>query len=60
MGPDVSEPIVWVEADLASWTPQRDEYDLVICLYAVTSRRWKVNARTRTADAPFRWLGRLS
>ncbi len=33
MGPDVAERIEWVEADLATWTPQRDEYDLVVCLY---------------------------
>lgn len=33
MGPDVAERIDWVEADLATWTPQRDEYHLVLCLY---------------------------
>jgi 2-polyprenyl-3-methyl-5-hydroxy-6-metoxy-1,4-benzoquinol methylase len=33
MGPDVAERIDWVEADLATWTPQRDECDLVVCLY---------------------------
>ena len=33
VGPDVAERIEWVEADLAAWTPQRDWYDLVICLY---------------------------
>jgi 2-polyprenyl-3-methyl-5-hydroxy-6-metoxy-1,4-benzoquinol methylase len=33
MGPDIAERIDWVEADLGSWTPQRDEYDLVVCLY---------------------------
>jgi 2-polyprenyl-3-methyl-5-hydroxy-6-metoxy-1,4-benzoquinol methylase len=33
MGPDVAERIEWVEADLASWAPQRDEYDLVISMY---------------------------
>ena len=33
MGPEVAERIDWVEADLATWTPQRDEYDLVVCLY---------------------------
>ena len=33
MGPDVAERIDWVEADLATWTPGRDEYDLVVCLY---------------------------
>jgi len=33
MGPDVAERIDWVEADLATWTPPRDEYDLVVCLY---------------------------
>ena len=33
MGPDVAERIAWVEADLATWAPQRDEYDLVVCLY---------------------------
>jgi len=33
MGPDVAERIDWVEADLATWTPRRDEYDLVVSLY---------------------------
>jgi SAM-dependent methyltransferase len=33
IGPDVAERIDWVEADLATWTPRRDEYDLVVCLY---------------------------
>jgi 2-polyprenyl-3-methyl-5-hydroxy-6-metoxy-1,4-benzoquinol methylase len=33
MGPDVAERIDWIEADLATWTPQRGEYDLVVCLY---------------------------
>jgi SAM-dependent methyltransferase len=33
MGPDVAERIDWVEADLATWAPQRDGYDLVVCLY---------------------------
>lgn len=33
MGPDIAERIDWVEADLATWTPPRDAYDLVACLY---------------------------
>lgn len=33
MGPDVAERIDWVEADLGTWTPERDAYDLVVCLY---------------------------
>ena len=33
IGLDVAERIDWVEADLATWTPQRDGYDLVVCLY---------------------------
>jgi 2-polyprenyl-3-methyl-5-hydroxy-6-metoxy-1,4-benzoquinol methylase len=33
MGAGVAERIDWVEADLAAWTPRRDEYDLVVCLY---------------------------
>ena len=33
MGSDVAEQVDWVEADLATWTPQPDEYDLVVCLY---------------------------
>jgi len=33
IGPDVAERIDWVEGDLATWTPQRDGYDLVVCLY---------------------------
>jgi 2-polyprenyl-3-methyl-5-hydroxy-6-metoxy-1,4-benzoquinol methylase len=33
MGPDIAERIDWVEGDLATWAPQREEYDLVACLY---------------------------
>lgn len=33
MGPDVAERIDWVEADLGVWAPERDVYDLVVCLY---------------------------
>jgi SAM-dependent methyltransferase len=33
MGPDVAERIDWVEGDLATWAPEPDEYDLVVCLY---------------------------
>lgn len=33
IGPDVAERIDWVEADLATWTPERDGYDLVVSLY---------------------------
>jgi SAM-dependent methyltransferase len=32
-GADVAGRVDWVEADLASWTPQRRHYDLVACLY---------------------------
>ncbi len=33
MGPDVAERVDWVEADLGTWTPPREAYDLVVCLY---------------------------
>ena len=33
LGPDVAARIGWVEADLATWTPRPDAYDLVVCLY---------------------------
>jgi SAM-dependent methyltransferase len=33
MGTDVAARIDWVEGDLATWTPQPDQYDLVTCLY---------------------------
>ena len=33
MGPEIAERIDWVEGDLATWTPERDAYDLVVCLY---------------------------
>jgi 2-polyprenyl-3-methyl-5-hydroxy-6-metoxy-1,4-benzoquinol methylase len=33
MGPDVGGRIDWVEADLATWAPRPDAYDLVACLY---------------------------
>jgi SAM-dependent methyltransferase len=32
-GTDVAGRVDWVEADLASWTPQPRHYDLVACLY---------------------------
>jgi SAM-dependent methyltransferase len=32
-GPDVAGRVDWVEADLASWTPQPGRYDLAACLY---------------------------
>ena len=33
LGPDIAERIAWVEGDLAVWTPPRDHFDLVVCLY---------------------------
>jgi 2-polyprenyl-3-methyl-5-hydroxy-6-metoxy-1,4-benzoquinol methylase len=33
MRPDIAARIDWVEADLRSWTPATDGYDLVVCLY---------------------------
>ena len=33
MGPEVAGRIDWVEADLATWTPRQDAYDLLVCLY---------------------------
>ncbi len=33
MGPALSERIEWVEADLETWAPRPDAYDLVVCLY---------------------------
>jgi SAM-dependent methyltransferase len=32
-GADVAARVDWVEADLASWTPEPGRYDLVACLY---------------------------
>lgn len=32
-GAHVSDRIVWLEADLATWAPQPDQFDLVISLY---------------------------
>jgi len=28
-----AERVEWIEADLATWAPERDSYDLVVCLY---------------------------
>lgn len=33
MGPDIAGRIDWLEADLRTWTPRRDDYDLVVSLY---------------------------
>src|SRR5689334_11023097 len=32
-GPDIAARITWVEGDLAVWTPPRDHFELVVCLY---------------------------
>jgi 2-polyprenyl-3-methyl-5-hydroxy-6-metoxy-1,4-benzoquinol methylase len=32
-GPEIAERVEWVEADLATWAPQREVFDLVACLY---------------------------
>lgn len=37
MGPDIAERVDWVEADLGTWTPEQDRYDLVVCLYVHVS-----------------------
>jgi len=33
IGPEIAERVDWVEADLSRWTPEHDEYELVISLY---------------------------
>ena len=33
IGADVAERIVWIEADLATWTAPPAHFDLVVCLY---------------------------
>ena len=33
IGPDIAGRIDWVEADLASWTPPADAYELILCMY---------------------------
>jgi SAM-dependent methyltransferase len=33
LGPDIAARIAWVEGDLAVWTPPRNHFDLVVCLY---------------------------
>jgi 2-polyprenyl-3-methyl-5-hydroxy-6-metoxy-1,4-benzoquinol methylase len=33
LGPNIAARIAWVEGDLAVWTPPRDQFDLVVCLY---------------------------
>jgi SAM-dependent methyltransferase len=37
IGPDVVARIEWVEANLATWAPEPEKYDLVVCLYVHVS-----------------------
>lgn len=37
IGRDVAERINWIEADLGTWTPEHDGYDLVVSLYVHVS-----------------------
>jgi 2-polyprenyl-3-methyl-5-hydroxy-6-metoxy-1,4-benzoquinol methylase len=32
-GPAIARRVEWVEADLATWSPEPERYDLVVCLY---------------------------
>ena len=32
-GPEIADRITWVEGDLSVWSPARDAFDLVVCLY---------------------------
>jgi 2-polyprenyl-3-methyl-5-hydroxy-6-metoxy-1,4-benzoquinol methylase len=32
-GPEISDRITWVEGDLSVWSPTREAFDLVVCLY---------------------------
>jgi len=36
MGPEIAARVEWVEADLSAWTPPREHFDLVVCLYVHT------------------------
>ena len=33
LGSDIAGRIEWIEGDLATWTPPRHHFDLVVCLY---------------------------
>ncbi|MGI5130847.1 methyltransferase domain-containing protein [Pseudonocardia sp. CA-107938] len=33
LGTDIADRVEWVEADLTTWTPRPEYYDLVACLY---------------------------
>jgi len=33
LGPEIAGRIEWVEGDLGTWTPPREQFDLVVCLF---------------------------
>ncbi len=33
LGEDIADRVEWVEADLGTWIPPREAFDLVVCLY---------------------------
>jgi SAM-dependent methyltransferase len=33
LGADIAERVTWIEADLGTWAPSGDDFDLVVCLY---------------------------
>jgi 2-polyprenyl-3-methyl-5-hydroxy-6-metoxy-1,4-benzoquinol methylase len=49
LGPHVAAQIDWIEADLATWAPARDEYDLVICMYVHVARSVEEMVKRRAA-----------
>lgn len=52
-GPEIAERIEWVEADLATWTPEAERYDLVASLYVhVTGSVEEMVRRMAVAVAP--------
>jgi SAM-dependent methyltransferase len=53
LGADVAGRIDWIEADLGTWTPERDNFDLVVCLYVhVAGSVEEMVQRVATGVAP--------
>jgi SAM-dependent methyltransferase len=50
-GADVAGRVEWVEADLASWAPEEDHYDLVVCLYVHVAGSVEETVRRMAAGA---------
>lgn len=57
LGPAIADLVRWIEGDLGTWTPPREHFDLVVCLYVhIAGSVEELVQRMAGAVVPGGWL----